>query len=158
MKRFIPQLSVSSPAVAVKMMSPFRLGFSFRVSAMAAAVAAIPAFMSVAPRPRILPSCRSPENGGNCHFSSPGGTTSRCAANRSAGFWPVEVTRAVQFALELSQISTLCGMLFALKYCASAFAALISPLFRVESALMRFFKSCSIVIGIISPFWRILKG
>lgn len=152
MKRFIPQLSVSSPAVAVKMMSPFRFGFSFRVSAIAAAVAAIPAFMSVAPRPRILPSFWSAENGSNCHFSLPGGTTSRCAAKRSAGFWLVEAMCAVQFALELSQISTAWGMLCESKYCARAFAASISPLLRVESALMRFFKSCNIVIGLYRLF------
>ena len=62
--RFAPQLSVSSPAVAAKIISPFSFAPLWTISHIAVIAAAMPPFISLAPLPNILPSTSRPQMAG----------------------------------------------------------------------------------------------
>ncbi len=145
MKRFTPQLSVSSPAAAKRIKSPLSSRFFFAILVMAVKIAVSPAFMSAEPLPKILPCSSTASYGGYCHFVLPCGTTSRWAAKIRAGLRLAEAMRAVRLALFWSHVSIWQVILCSLRKSAATLAHASSPLSGVGRALMRFFKSSFIV-------------
>ena len=94
--------SASSSPVIIKLIDP-RSGVCSMNSATAATKAAIPPFMSAAPRPNSFPSCTTPLNGSCCHFSrSPTGTTSVWPAKAKCG--PLIPRRAKRLSMRATPV------------------------------------------------------
>src|SRR5947209_6536075 len=92
-----PSQPISSPAVITRI-APLVPSSSLAMFPIAATKAATPHFMSLEPRPYILPSMISPANGSTLQEAFPSGTVSTCPVKHSGSLLPIFLVRAMRLA------------------------------------------------------------